>query len=242
MQHLTHPHKMARRQLLTRRLVGVTFVAALCLATVATAAADPIAITAGTISAAAPGSSSPSPASFTGVPSFSFVGVVISGEGRIDPFGECLIPCFPGSTISVGGVLLGGAIPGVATFHGTRYRVGGVVTNENPNSLYLDLVGAAIVPPLGGVSARITAPFTMTGTLFTGVFAANMTGQGVASVWFRSEPLDEHSSGWSAERVQYTFSPSTPVPEPATLGTLAFGLAALARTAHKRRSRRSMET
>ncbi len=84
MQHLTRPHKMERRQLLTRRLVGVTFVAALCLATVATATADPIALTGGTVWAT--GLTETGPASFTGVPSFSFDGGVEPLEGRIDPF------------------------------------------------------------------------------------------------------------------------------------------------------------
>ena len=111
--------------------------------------------------------------------------------------------------------------------------VGGVVTGPQAVA-YSGIFGTVTVPPLRRFpTTLVTVPFTVNGDFSTGSWgrANAITGQGFASVLFQSEAFDEHSSGWTADQVQYDFSQSTPVPEPATLGTLAFGLAALARTA-----------
>jgi hypothetical protein len=218
----------------------VAFVAALCLATVATATADPIALTGGTIWAM--GLTKAGPASFTGVPSFSFVGEVAPSEGRIDPFTYCLV-CFPGSTISADANLSGSALPGVVTYKGNMYPVGFSVTEEAALALEFS-AGTVTVPALTRFPTLVTVPFTVNGIFSTDLFGADpgkiaITGQGFASVLFRSRMITENSRAWFADQVRYDFSQSTPVPEPATLILVGSGLVvarSLSRTRLRRRS------
>lgn len=208
-------------------------VALLCLATVQGVEANPIVISGGTIWAT--GLADTGPAGFTGFPGFSFVGGVTPLEGRVDPFLDCN-PCQPNSSISVGANLSGAALPGNVWFDGKMYDVG---SKSSSALLALDFLGTAIAPELTGFPTLVTVPFTMTGSLFVENATHLISGKGNVSMVFRNQSIDENSRAWFVDQVRYDFTPSSaPVPEPATLGTVAFGLAAFARAAHKKRQRR----
>ena len=210
-------------------------VALFCLGiSVPGASANPIAVSGGTIWAT--GLADTGPAAFTGFPGFSFVGGVTPLEGRIDPFVDCN-PCLPNSSISVGGNLSGAALPGIVWYNGAVYDVGSMTSQA---ALAMEFAGTVIAPSLTGFPTMVTVPFTATGSLFIADTTHLISGMGFASLLFRSQSIDENARAWFVDQVRYDFSPSpAPVPEPGTVTTLAFGLAALARSAYKRRNRRA---
>jgi len=107
-------------------------------------------------------------------------------------------------------------------------------------ALAMEFAGTVIAPSLTGFPTMVTVPFTATGSLFIADTTHPISGMGFASLLFRSQSIDENARAWFVDQVRYDFSPSpAPVPEPGTVTTLAFGLAALARSAYKRRNRRA---
>ena len=208
----------------------------LCLGVGRHASADPVRLTAGSI--VTNGQAAVGPVSIIGTRGFSLIGQVDTGEGRVDPYGECT-PCGPGrTTISVGAFLLGTALPGVATLDGKTYTVGSGV-NDDVGPL-LEFFGTALVPEPRDSPTVVTAPFTAEGRFFLGFdqIPVLMEGRGIATLLFNPFPAGIGSPPTSIiERVRYDFTDETPVPEPATLTMVAGGLIAIARARKRRRPR-----
>jgi hypothetical protein len=135
--------------------------------------------------------------------------------------------------ISIGANLSGAALPGTVGWNGTMYDVGSMSSSA---ALMLEFAGSAIAPALSGFPTLVTVPFTTTGSLFVNNATHTILGKGIVSVLFRSQSIDENSTAWFADQVRYDFTPTaTPVPEPATLGMVGFGLVALARAVQGRK-------
>lgn len=185
------------------------YLSALLVWTVAaTAAADPIHITAGRLG-------TDGAASLSGR-EFSFAGQLLALDGRVDPL-ACL-PCLPGDALSAGGDLTGTALAGSGAYRGADYQTGGVTS---PAGFALSLTGR-LVAPAQTDAALVRTPFAMTGVFWVADVAYALDGRGLASVWFTrvgSEPL------WAVDRVAYDFA--QPVPEPATVVLVGLGVVGL---------------
>jgi hypothetical protein len=197
------------------------------------AAAEPIRIISGF--ATAPSLSSSGVISIQGTQGFSLEGGLTHGEGRIDPFTFCF-PCLPGTTISVGAFQGGASFPGTATLEGTSYT--DISDVDSTESVFLELFGRTVIPAFTGAPVTITAPFTVEGgfNLFLDGVTVPIRGQGIASILLQPQPVPGGAPPeWYVGGVRYDFNNLTPVPEPATILMVAGGLAAIARSARRRR-------
>jgi hypothetical protein len=210
-----------------------------CLAVASNAAADTILLTSGFITA--PRSSPPTGvASVTGTDGFTLNARVTPGEGRVDPITFCN-PCAPGDPLSVGASLSGSVFFGSFTLNGILYD--DISTINSPASLFFEFFGGGTAPAMQDGPVLFTAPFTMSGMVnlpfpSTGPIAS---GQGTATVLLTPTfPLPGEPALWLAESVRYDFGErAAAVPEPGTLILVSGGLAAIVRTARRRRRERT---
>jgi hypothetical protein len=209
----------------TGRVVAAA--ALLCLAVAPNAAADSIVLTSGFITA--PRVTPPAGvASLSGTRGFTVDAQVIPGEGRLDA--TFCNPCAPGSALSVGANLSGAVFEGFFTLDGTQHTD---ISNVNsPASLFFELFGGGIAPPIQEGPVLFTTPFTLRGFAnlpFPGG-SVPVIGRGIASVLLTPQfPTPGEAAQWLPESVRYDFSDQTPVPEPATLALVSGGLLAIAR-------------
>lgn len=119
--------------------------------------------------------------------------------------------------------------------------VGGVTYNAwlfGSDSLVLDFQAANAVLPTGTEQQDFvfSVPFTMTGVIFIGTeqsgvpggIRTEISGSGTVTYTAHRVSSPDPNSPWVSTSLVYTFGPTQPVPEPATMLLLGTGLAALA--------------
>jgi hypothetical protein len=205
------------------------------------AAADPVAITSGSIALSEPSLFQVGSIALSGTRRFSIDGLVNSGEGRIDPLGQCF-PCAPTADFSVGADLGTFAISGKATLDGETYT--DINSFRSDNFAHLHLIGSTELPPVNGSSLLIRAPFKVAADSFftyevgagsstapRGLATVPLAGRGTATVRFHVNPS---IPVWEFSEMRYEFAP---IPEPATLVLVGGGIAATLFRAKTRRRR-----
>jgi hypothetical protein len=205
------------------------------------AAAEPIRITGGSLLVT--GAHEVAPVSIAGTRGFSLTGMVDPAEGNVRAITSCGIEgCEANSTIDIGAVLGGPAFPGsVATLDGVTYD--DIDNASSPASVFFILTGSLALPGMGTSPVTVSAPFTLdTGRFFRSfpLEGVEIVGSGgTATLRFIPGMLPPESPGrWVLDQIQYDFSDSAPVPEPATMLLVAGGVLAIIR----RRSQRSHPT
>jgi hypothetical protein len=206
-----------------------------CVAVTTPVAADPISITSGSI--VVTDLLSLGTISIAGTRGFSIEGSVDPVEGRVDPVNAC--PCLAGTTISLVAVLAGSAVVGTATLDGNQYELTGSI--DDPTSVFLELVGTAMLPQLISSLTVVTAPFsTAQSSVFLFDFlvaGVPLNGSGIASLSLSPAFPDPNGPPqWMVDQVRYDFNdvPAV-VPEPSTMTLITLGLAAATLRARMRR-------
>jgi hypothetical protein len=201
------------------------------------AQADPINITSGRLDL----HPSYGPIVLSGDRGFSFSSGVDGAGGFINAWMQCNgdpAHCTPGHALDLGASWTGNDITGQATLGGVVYpNVGGM---NSLSSISVHFGGTAVLPPLSGSSAAISAPFLFNGSflhpLGDSLVSDALIGHGIATLTMMPSPGMPGS--WYLEGLHYSFEdPSpAPTPEPGTLlllGTGLIGLAAVVRRARK---------
>lgn len=222
----------------TIQLIGCA--AALWFAAPPTAAAEPIAVTAGVF--ILPTSVEGGPLTLAGTDGtrmFTFAGSI----SDIDPDPYSCHPCVSQIGIDVNAV---GATHGTLTYGDESYRVGGGFL-DTEGALVLLIQGAPILLPAPVATGEIrsfSTPFTASGFVVppgvpgTGL-NNTLTGSGTATITVIGGPGGEvNPLVWDFQNAEYRFSATpggpAPTPEPASFVLFASGLSALVL---KRRSR-----
>jgi hypothetical protein len=120
------------------------------------------------------------------------------------------------------------------------FRVGG---RDDFGFLSLNFTGETLLPQVVEPSAVVSAPFSVSGTLFYPFVpqqprrSVSVSGGGIATA-FLAPALGEPSR-WRVTRFEYQFgSDAAPVPEPSTMLLVGAGALALARRKLQRRTAR----
>jgi hypothetical protein len=187
-------------------------------------AADPIVVTSGLVVLPASGIRS---ADIQGTQGFSFV-------GTLSPFSnvgaeQCSIVCAAGSTINLVTISVGLDVRGDVEYQGVSFGVGSLTTG----SLGLQFSGSAMLPPLDGSTAVVTAPFLFEGILTpppgSTLEGASLTGSGLATLFLRTPPEAGVPPGWQFSRLEYAFEDPDVIPEPTSLLLVGTGVGLLLR-------------
>ena len=196
----------------------------------AAAAADTIAITAGTLHGEPAGARIHLEGS----------GLVLDGSGdvtggRWELGGFCRgTPdvCGPGSTTSLLASWNDHDFPGNATLNGRSFTLG--MQTSTQGSAFVEFTGSAVLPLFTGAERiTVTAPFAFRGSILTPIDEVTgsstlvfLTGRGNATInmiWNTTA-----GGAWQFENALYRFSATDPVPEPATILLVGSGITALA--------------
>lgn len=211
----------------------------MALALPLSAAADPIAVTGGSLQVGV----SEGQLSLVGERGFFLTSHVINFNGIYAPRTECGANiCLPGDEVSLHAAWSGSDLSGQLGFEGQVYDDLGSL--EGFAGAVVDFTGSFVVPPFAP-SATITEPFRLNG-LFTipnaagtGLIEHTLTGFGTATV---SMTLGEFQ--FVVDATRYDLSSQQPVPEPGTMFMVGFGTLAIVRrfSGNRRRSRRPIGT
>jgi hypothetical protein len=201
-------------------MVGVTVLLS------APARADQIALTSGVIDLTV-GLHSFGTVQLAGDRGFTFVGH-FNGFFHA-PVGD---PLPPGTPLALAGYASGGDLGGNATLDGVSYTAVG--STAEPTSAAMQLTTAVTLPAVLSPTSMLTAPFMLDFAFFfaenpeDGVKMHSLFGSGTATI-FLAEDMGFGVPSWRVTgiRAELSSDPAAPVPEPASLWLLAFGLAAL---------------
>ena len=220
---------------MTRMPFLTTAVLTVAIAAVpATATADPIAITSGSLVLTERGG-------LLHIEGGRGLVVDARGSGRATIM-ECgpIAPCAPGSTVTLDTGWVGSDIGGEATIDGETFPV--ALGTQTTGALAAIFSGSIVMPGFAGTDlVSATAPFTFFGRLSYPAplgtvppSPVDLTGRGTATVdlqWISA------SGSWNVSGATYAFQPLDvePIPEPTTLILVGSGLAALVRRHRVRR-------
>ena len=198
--------------------------------------AEPIVITSGLL-VVTPGLFSSRPMALQGE-GFSFIGSIAS-NANVQPFLLCFFSCEPGTTISMYATGSGGDVRGDVTYLDESFPCCSGVDRFRA-TMSVDFTGEAVLPPLGGDTAEVTAPFLFEGGIrpppSTSLPSGTLTGGGLATLSLRATtPPPGGVPGWQFQRLEYLFieDPSV-VPEPASMLLVGSGLAVLLKLRRRR--------
>jgi len=204
----------------------------LCAIGVSPVHADPIVITGGSMLY-------PGAMTLQGTQGFSFDGAF---GGVVVPLSACFTRCEPGETLPIGTFDQGRNVHGDVTYLGESFRVEEAAGRAaTVGGMVVEFIGEAVLPPPGGPTAEVTAPFLFeanimppkTSTLPPGT----MMGGGLATLTLQQPTrFNVPPGGWEFLRIEYLFieDPSV-VPEPASMLLVGSGLAILFKRRRRRR-------
>ena len=172
---------------------------------------------------------------------FSFIGG-INSNANVQPYLLCFFACEPGTTISLLTISTGSDVRGDVTYLGESFPCCSGVDFRSAD-MRVRFTGEAVIPPLGGDTAEVTAPFLFEGGIrpppSTSLPSGTLTGGGLATLVLRTPLPPVTAPGWQFQRLEYLFiaDPSV-VPEPASMLLVGSGLALLLQIRRRRAASR----
>jgi hypothetical protein len=223
---------VSRRELIMKRNAALWSIGCLftALALPLPAAADPIAVTGGSLQVAV----FDGQLNLVGERGFFLNSHVITANGFYAPRIECgAAICLPGDEVSLRATWSGSDLSGQLGFEGQVYDDLGSL--EGLVGAVVDFTGTFIVPPFAP-SATVTAPFQLSGLFAipnaagTGQIQHTLTGSGIDTVSMTLGPFQ-----FVVDSTRYDLSSQQPVPEPGTMFMVGFGTLAIARRLSRKR-------
>lgn len=174
---------------------------------------------------------------------FSFIGSIAS-NANVQPFLLCFSTCEPGTTISLVTISSGGDVRGDVTYLGESFPCCNGIDRFRADG-FVEFSGEAVLPPLGGDTAEVTAPFLFQGGIrpppSTSLPSGTLMGGGLATLSLRATtpPFGPVGPGWTFQRLEYRFfeDPSV-VPEPSSMLLVGSGIALLLQVRRRRAASR----
>ena len=165
------------------------------------------------------------------------VGVV---DSFFAPWNQCLLPCAPGTNVSLNATFVGSSLHGATvTLDGLTYTNVGTAASSDSAALFFT-GGPVVLPTASQDLVTLTAPFLLTGSFSALLFSTpdpmdrvdvELAGQGTALLTLqRSLLTPDGSPAWRYSSAVYSLDAAVaPIPEPATMLLTGAGLALLAR-------------